>query len=259
MSRCFAARRNPGGNVAARTETARAGRPGAAGARSLQPVALGASLALVALGASAAAHAQAAAAADAALSSQRRESELSRSLLSSPARCIRTDEATKQCVWRLGNRTSAWHPIAAAIGTDDRINVICTLPLHDEQRAARSCSAYPRRSDRMRYVVGHSRRDRRKRADTAQRRERLRQGARDRLARARGFDDLVALLGDLPITCAGVPGGDRTCVWKLDARTLGHGTVAAAAGLPSSKKLRLDCVFDGAGALRAPCAGRIDD
>ena len=71
----------------------------------------------------------------------------------SPSLCIRSSATDELCEWQVGNRLQGWQALAASIETDDRVNLICSLPLSGAPRASDSCSVHPRRSNRYSWTV----------------------------------------------------------------------------------------------------------
>ena len=183
---------------------------------------------------------------------------LSAFIFAKPSRCIELTQESRACLWQIGNRRASWESLAKTLGTIDRINVICTLPTTGD-RAEDSCAGYPQRSNRGHYRVAARRATKGRRADAEtldQKRRQMTERGRAALRAARNLDALVALTGTLPTHCAGDVDADRTCVWRLSARTLGHGTVAASAELSPNEQVRLECPIDAMNARRGECRAR---
>lgn len=169
-----------------------------------------------------------------------------------PERCVPVDRPTVICVWSLSRQEVGWAPLATALDTGDRLNLVCQFPADGTPRAPASCSVHPRRSNRAWYRAqrhGHTSGARKsKRSD-----DDFEQGAQHLLDRAVTVFDLSTLVGDAPESC--VFGDDEAfCVWRTDASTYGHGTIALTIGASFSKKVTLSCRVPLAGGARSPDA-----
>ena len=59
-----------------------------------------------------------------------------------PKACTESGPGLEVCTWRLRKRQRGWRPIARALSTGMRINVVCELPLDGSARSADSCAGY---------------------------------------------------------------------------------------------------------------------
>jgi hypothetical protein len=141
-----------------------------------------------------------------------------------PAACVASSPRTELCQWPMGPRQLGWAPLARAIGTDDRINLLCELPTR------RSRAVESREVVRSRYQDE---------ADRA-------------IAEAVTLVDLSRLVGAAPDECTAASGGLRFCLWRTTNRTFGHGTLAMWIGASKGKKIRLRCLLPDDGSPRRP-------
>lgn len=162
-----------------------------------------------------------------------------------PRICVATGAGTELCEWPLGKRDRGWEPLADAIATSDRINLLCELPPAPSPREPESCTVHPRRSNRYSWkgVQGEQQ-----------------AVAAAALDAARTLPDMSRLMGAAPESCVGAAEGLR-CLWRTDDQTFGHGTLAVWIGAPLSKKVRLRCIFPADGSPRRveACAAEIGD
>jgi hypothetical protein len=187
------------------------------------------------------------------LPAQRTRADLEVFLGGAPARCIASTAGLELCEWQLGDRASAWKPLARSIDTRARINVLCELPADGSSRAPGSCSAYPRESDHSPWALPNLHPSRRGDASVADRRaarERVAQRAEATLAQASTLLEISRLIGQAPDQCLPPQSGIRTCLWRATSRTLGHGMLAATIEAPRRKKLRLECRLPADGSAR---------
>src|SRR5262245_46817524 len=87
------------------------------------------------------------------LSGYETKQALSEFVGTSPALCIQSSATAELCEWQASSRLPGWQSLAASINTDDRVNLICELPLSGAGRAPDSCSVHPRRSNRYSWTV----------------------------------------------------------------------------------------------------------
>jgi hypothetical protein len=194
------------------------------------------------------------------LAGYRTERALTAFLGRPPTACVPATRTTRLCEWVLGNRDHGWQELADAVGTSDRVGVLCELPPDDGERVDGACTGHERRSNRSRYRVGKrttrtaSERAARKRAI-----EELGEQASAELAGARTLLELSRLLGAAPSSCYEVDDETQRCTWRLTAHERGHGTVAASIGADLSKKVRLRCELprDGSARAEGSCTGQI--
>jgi hypothetical protein len=152
----------------------------------------------------------------------------------------------KLCEWRLGGREAAWESIAATIGSDDQVSILCEVPSDGSARAPGSCVAVPRRSDR--YLYGGSKEEE----------ERAVAAARERVQAARTLVQISHLVGAAPADCAPLRSGRRLCTWKANSRTYGHGTLCVGLGLGTRKSVRYRCELPADGGPRSLEGCRVD-
>ncbi len=187
---------------------------------------------------------------------------LARFLKSAPNVCIQVSSTTELCDWILERSDAGWRPLAAAISSDDRILVLCEIPLGSSPREADSCTAHPRRSNRKEFKTG-SRHNAARHSKYAikhpgSRQRQLSEMANQAIDDAQTIVELSRLVGQAPSHCTDKRDGDLICVWKATARSYGHGTLAVAIRAPFSKKLRMQCVVPSNGHPRAPGSCRVE-
>ena len=176
--------------------------------------------------------------------------QLSLSLGVSPHACVSTTTITQICEWQLGNREPSWRELARAVGTRDRVNVLCELPRDGGPREPESCGAYPRRSNRTLYELPGQNNSSRERQERARRRAEFQREANAALAAARTAVELSRLLGAAPDRCAARDDGFTTCTWSASGQTYGHGTLVEIVSAPKSERMRLSCRLPSNGAPR---------
>ena len=167
-----------------------------------------------------------------------------------PERCVPVSERSKICVWALSKREPGWRPLASALDTGDRLNLVCEFPGTQGPRAEASCSAHAQRSNRT-YYRNRTLRERRqlKRKTADWRTESSGSEAQELVDSATTAFELSTLVGDAPDQC--IESFSQThCVWKADARTYGHGTLAASIEASFRKKVRLSCTLPVSGSPR---------
>ncbi len=183
---------------------------------------------------------------DALLVRARTKDTLSRFVGAPPALCIASSPGSELCEWRAGDRQSGWSAMAAAIGSDDRLNLICELPTSGEPRATSSCSIHPRRSNRYSWKVPSSASSRGS-AGRSEPPDEVRRRHRETAARwideAVTIADLSRVVGALPDDCAPWDEGHRVCTWHTTSHTFGHGTLVVWIGAAKRHKIRLRCVL----------------
>ena len=180
-----------------------------------------------------------------------------------PRRCVEVPENASICVWPLSKRERGWRPLAGALNTGDRLNLVCEFPEDNAPRAENSCSVHSQRSNR-RYFRGQlnaaAKGGRGPRSAALKRRAVLEAQSRQLLSQAKTAFALSTLVGDAPWNC---PRGSRYshCTWKTTAATYGHGTLAMSIDANLTKKVRMSCKLPGDGTDRAPdsCTVAIGD
>ena len=177
-----------------------------------------------------------------------------------PSVCVMSSETTELCEWQLGSRYAGWAPLAAAIDTTDQVNLICELPSDGGPRTSRSCSVFPRRSNRGEYPIpsASSARRNRQAERPAEARERYRRQTNQALARARTLPELAHLVGAVPNECSLQSAELQVCLWRATNRTYGHGTLVMSIGAPKSKRVRMRCRLPTDGSDRAPDSCQVE-
>jgi hypothetical protein len=168
-----------------------------------------------------------------------------------PTRCMPSSPASELCEWQAGDRERGWSEMAQAIGTDDRVNLICELPTSREPRALGSCSIHPRRSNRYSWEV-----------PTSPSRNHVKEGYRQSAARWMEEADTLAglsrLMGALPNECERSDDDHRLCTWHTTNQTFGQGTLVVWIGASKRQKIRLRCVLPNDGGPREPDSCRAE-
>ena len=147
-----------------------------------------------------------------------------------PRICFQAGSGNELCEWQAGDRDPGWSSLAAAIGTRDRINVLCEVPQSGEPRAPGSCTAHPRRSNRYSWKWGEGQRAIHQKT------------AAKAFDNARSLTEMSRLMGSAPEGCV-TSHAQLICLWRTDDQTFGHGTLAMWIRAPISKKIRLRCIF----------------
>ena len=68
-----------------------------------------------------------------------------------PKHCETVAAGGAICSWSLTKKNPPWLPLAKALETSDRLNLICEFPANDAPRGENSCSVHPQRSNRGYY------------------------------------------------------------------------------------------------------------
>ena len=182
-----------------------------------------------------------------------------------PVRCLKSSIDTELCQWSAGNQLPGWRPMATAIGTGDRVNLVCELPSSGAPRAPASCSIHPRRSNRYSWTVPAGKRTKSGRPlgeSASQARERNRRTANAWIEQARTLAELSRLMGAIPESCTlQSDGAEQSCLWRTNDQTFGHGTLVAWIEASKSKKIRFRCRLpvDGRPRARASCFAEVGD
>ena len=169
-----------------------------------------------------------------------------------PQRCVPVSPESLICVWALSRRQSGWRPLSSALGTGDQLNLICEFPVREGPRTEESCSVHAQRSSREYYRRLAAKKRGHRNGPIKRYRSELQQAkAQERIDNARTAFELSTLVGDAPNQCNWLP--PRTfCIWKTDAGTYGHGTLALSIGTSFHKKVRLGCSLPLSNAPREP-------
>ena len=169
--------------------------------------------------------------------------------------CVGAPGGLEICSWWLSKQNKGWRPLAQALGTGDRLNLICALPVDETPRAEDSCSVHSQRSNRG-YL--HARLETKKGSgrpkvyNTAAGPKLVAQ-ARKLLAASRTALELSTLVGDAPTSCR-IKKTRSYCNWLAHNGTYGHGTLAMIAMRTEtdfSDKIRLTCMLPADGSPRA--------
>ncbi len=170
-----------------------------------------------------------------------------------PSTCLKSSHTTELCEWQLAGRQPGWATLAAAINTNDRINVLCELPTGAALRAPDACSTHPRRSNRRSWsVFGRHEMKQRHVAYKSKVRRRYQQIADDAIANAVTLVTLSRLMGAAPNECHPGSTGQQTCLWRTTNRTFGHGTLVVWTGATQGQKILFHCILPTDGSERTP-------
>jgi len=176
-----------------------------------------------------------------------------------PEECVRTSQTTELCQWSAGKREAGWRAMARAIGTRDRVNLICELPLFGEPRAFGSCSIHPRRSNRYSWKVPTYRVNPRNRVVAQDLKALNRRTADEWIANAGTALELSRLMGAAPVDCMSRSPEEQVCTWLATNRVYGQGTLAVWLDVSRHKKIRLRCFLPKDGTQRQPdtCSAQV--
>jgi hypothetical protein len=172
-----------------------------------------------------------------------------------PALCIRGSATEELCEWQASNRLPGWQALAASIDTDDRVNLICSLPLSGAPRASDSCSVHPRRSNRYSWKVPAAAPSKGGggQQESAAEVRRLHRELVDRwMSEADTLLRLSRLMGAIPNECRPGSPGTQICLWRTTSHTFGQGTLVVWIGAAKRKKIRLQCTVPTDGSARQP-------
>lgn len=177
-----------------------------------------------------------------------------------PVRCIEVPGASSElCEWRLGDRDLMWEELARAIETSARVGLVCRFDRETGVRERDGCEAFALRSNRNHFLE----RRRVGKRGLAQRGEservrKARAAAAATITAARTLGEVVRVVGELPEMCFD-DGGEKLCRWRTNARTPGHGSLAAWIEANPRKRIRLTCRFpsDGSASASIPCSAEV--
>lgn len=166
-----------------------------------------------------------------------------------PVQCQPSPPSEDLCEWHLSERMNAWQEFAEILDTRATIAVICRLPVDGSVRAAGSCSAWPRQSNR-RQLLPRGKPDTPSEVALCEASE---SATRQWLDDAATVAEMTWLLGAVPTQCD--PGDASSarfiCVWQLRKGHFGHGTVAASIGAWYRDPVSLRCEFPNDGGPRS--------
>jgi len=172
-----------------------------------------------------------------------------------PALCIQSSATDELCEWQAGDRLPGWEALAASINTDERVNLICNLPLSGAPRASDSCSVHPRRSNRYSWKVptaAPSKNAGGQRESAAEVRRFYRELVARWMSDADTLVRLSRLMGAIPNECRPGSPGEQICLWRTTNHTFGQGTLVIWIGASKRKKIRLQCIVPTDGSARQP-------
>jgi hypothetical protein len=187
------------------------------------------------------------------LAGMRTQQELSAFVGSQARVCVEATPSGRLCEWRLSSRDPGWAELATSLATEDRINLLCVLPVDGSDRTEDSCAAFPRRSNRVLYPIPTqlprpgSTPGQENRVEAKARHERT---ANADLARAKTLLELATLMGAAPDSCVDPGDGTRSCAWAATSYTYGHGTLVRSLSLEAQKKVWMRCVLPADGGPR---------
>jgi len=170
-----------------------------------------------------------------------------------PTDCTEVPGATDICSWRLSKRQEGWYPLAKALHTGDRLNLICEFPADESARAKNSCSVHAQRSNRsyLRQSLQTYKGASKVRSRKTTTRAKMKVPAKALLATSRTAFELSTLVGDAPDKCR-IRKTGSFCSWLAAKDTYGHGTLALIADASFGDQVRLSCALPSDGSPRAP-------
>lgn len=162
----------------------------------------------------------------------------------SPASCVATGRGSELCAWRrIGKTSSAWPELAGSVASDQRLNLLCELPIDGRPRDVGSCTVHPCQAESSSESSGGS-------SQSAA------ASARARFAAATDVVALSRLVGDGPERCMSATAGTRLCSWRVTSASSGWGVFALASGI--QKRLVLRCELPESGEARAADSCSVD-
>ena len=156
-------------------------------------------------------------------------------------RCAGSRAGYEICVWKLGDKNSAWYALAESIDTGYRVNVICEFP-SDGRPRERDCLVVEAVS---RSTAGSSGRGRARREQ-----------AQALLDAAGTAWQITELVGDAPQRCSMIDDASRFCVWQATGHTRGFATLVKL--LESRAPVQIACTIPEDGSSRAPGSCRVE-
>ncbi len=196
------------------------------------------------------------------LAPHRTKEDLTGFVGSAPIRCEEVAAGATICVFSLRKQDAGWRPLAEAVETRDRLNLVCEFPANDAPRSRDSCSVHLQRSNYRYYGdqipkrvdASHSVAAAIEKATAAQA-----SYAKQLLTLGRTAFELSTLVGDAPDSCD-VASESFVCNWKATLATYGHGTLAMSTRARFKHELQMSCTLPLDGSHRAAdsCGVAID-
>ena len=170
-----------------------------------------------------------------------------------PIHCVNGAKDSTLCVWPLSKKQRGWWPLAGALRTGDRLNLICEFPANDEPRPNDSCSVHSQRSNRgmikgTTKVPTGGRMPRRVNNKSVA----VKKMASQLLDQSKTAFQLSTLVGDAPDSCFNASASFMVCRWKTHNGTYGHGTLAHLIGTNFGDRVVLFCELPRDGSPRGP-------
>jgi hypothetical protein len=163
-------------------------------------------------------------------------------------RCVFSAPDLELCAWRLEASDGSWSALAAEVGADGDLDLLCEFPLDGTPRAEGSCLAHPH------SVEAASAADGLPPVGAAGSLERRREAER-KLGDALSVRALSHLVGDAPERCK-TGSTAQTCEWSVAEGRAGYGLLASLvddAGSGSTVRLRCVLPLDGSARSTDSC------
>ena len=199
--------------------------------------------------------------ADPVLAAKRTHFDLSRYFLVEKPRCTAIAADSELCDFRLGKNNPGYRELADAIGTRQKISVLCLLPLPSGEQAVGSCTTHRHDGDelKMKFQQDHSWWSRSTPRKPAQ------ELALAELASNRSILELAQYFGQAPDQCT-FQDTQKACLWALTASSPGYERSMMATRLsepfhPPRAKLHVACMVPADGSPRGEksCQAHISD
>ena len=142
------------------------------------------------------------------------QKDVSKFIGAPPTHCVNGAKDSTICVWRLSKRQQGWWPLAGALRTGDRLNLVCEFPANDEPRPTDSCSVHSQRSNRgmikgrTEVPTGGSMPRRVNNKSLA-----VKKMASQLLDQSKTAFQLSTLVGDAPDSCFNASASSMVCRW----------------------------------------------
>ncbi|MEZ4215205.1 MAG: hypothetical protein R3E88_01920 [Myxococcota bacterium] len=167
------------------------------------------------------------------------ERALSQRLGKSPHTCVDADVAHRVCSWELGARDAAWPEISGAMGIEQKVGVVCVVPVDDGGGELNRCTTTVRARHSLAASLARARGTLGDRAPTLLPDDA--HAARAAIDAARTVGELSFVLGEAPRQCLRKRADEIECHWWITSRSAGYRIAATAAD--SSSKLAVVCTF----------------